>query len=1486
MLLLLAFAGTLPLAAQPTVVDCTTAAIVDALNKGTNHLVFRCATVTVTNPIVITGDVTIESTNRVTFNANNATRIFTVQPGASLTLNNVTLTGGKSTQGGAIFNRGQVFATKCIFAGNNATGTNGANGVNGRDDSFDPGNGGNGNPGVSGLGGAIFNDGTLVLTECTFSTNSATGGNGGAGGKGGNAINGAFTAGDGGNGGAGAPGRGGAVYNANYALVINCIFHRNTAAGGNGGAFGASGTGGLPGKLGRGGLGGGGSGAAVHNTWFVGIRGTTLSDNRADGGNSAATGGVSNSDGEDGLTGAEAWGGAVCNLNQAHLVNSTFSTNRVRGGDGGNGAAGEIEGGRGGHGGNGSGGNFFNNGSSAITNCTFAGGSAAGGTNGVGGAGARPGGPGTLGANRGGNLARLGGTLLLKNSIVARPGAGANGYGAIFDQGYNISSDASITLNGPDSRINLNPRIAGLADNQGFTRTFALLTNSPAIDWGDEFDSPEVDQRGFPIFGDYRDIGAYEYALSSISVFVGDVDGNPIAGVRIVGGGITNGATGGNGYFDFPLLTAGDYTITPSHPGYSFEPESQIVTLGPAVELFFTATRLFTVSGHVRDSVGGIDDVTIQAGDRVAVTDTNGFYQITGLAAGPYTVQPSADGYGFIPGLRQIDLQEDLTNVNFTAVGLHSISGRITAGAQGVPDVVVRAGNRSATTGPSGDYTITEVPEREQIVTPSRFGYSFNPPFLTLTPTGDENGIDFTAFPSFQVTGVVLNASNNLGANAVTLTLRTNTPPGPPPPGALSIVLLSGTNGTFAFTNLRAGSYVLTPSRPGHAFLPPLYSLTLPPDTNVTFQMSPAFFMNGRITAGGVGVSNVTMLAYTNGSVVQTQQTSANGNYTFTNLAGANYRLVPSLSGYDFDPTNRLVNLLGNSNGLDFVATGLYSISGVISNQGGAFRDVLVRAGGATAITDVDGRYTLNNLGPATYTVTPEAVGYSFLPANVSVTLSPSQTIRTNVNFQAVQVYTINGEVREGNFALVGVRISAGGVTNLTGEEGRYTLARVPAGTNVIVRATLPGYQFTPAEQSIVLDRPKNDVDFFARGLSAIGGRVTNAVDGRGLGNIRITVAGGRYQTNTAANGTYLLTNVGPGFLEVVPSFTNRGFNPVSRQVNVITNSVTNGVSFASFTAFNLTGRILRDETSNAMSGVTVRAVGNNTTNTATTDVNGRYEFKALRRAFYVLRPSLAGFGFEPQFVEFDLEADTVQDFIAFQGFSISGRILDGVNGVTNVQVQVNVPDILPVATDSNGNYVISGLREGDYNVIPVPIGYDVTPAERQVSVGPTNATGVNFAARGNLVVSGRVLDPTAGAANIQIRLIRTNSPALNRTAVSDATGTFTFSNITPGLVFLQPIQPTPFDLLSPTNIVLDPFGYEPPTFIANAGRLSLVRSNTFLRITLRALPGVQYHLQTNLNGVGPWADFGPRTTAANGVAEFFHPFTPASPPVLFRSRR
>jgi len=444
-------------------------------------------TIAPVSPYQITNNIILDGTGfNVTFSGSVTSAVFVVHSGVSFSATNITFTGCKNV---------------------------GVTGASGQTNSFSGNIGNAGSPGSAAQGGAIYNQGNDVFVDCMFLDNNATGGNGGTG-----SIPPPSGGLQGGSGGGGGNGFGGAIYNLGTLLLSNSTFTGNTTVGGNGGVSPSGTQGGS-----AGGLGGLGNGAALYNVSGASaiILACTFNNNSATGGNTQQAGGsFSGNIGNTGAAGGVAQGGAIFNLGTNTMLNSTFYQNAVMGGTGGAGgiappAAGNNGlGGNGGSGGAAYGGSIYNGGLVNVTNCTFNQGSAVGGTGGAGTTGPfRAGSNGGTGPGYGANLDNASGTFNLKNSTLAYPNNAANAYGSITDAGNNISSDATPTFVTTNSHDNLDPKLATLSSNGGFTETVALLPGSPAIDAIYDGSAPSVDQRGVPRpNGPRPDIGAFEYA--------------------------------------------------------------------------------------------------------------------------------------------------------------------------------------------------------------------------------------------------------------------------------------------------------------------------------------------------------------------------------------------------------------------------------------------------------------------------------------------------------------------------------------------------------------------------------------------------------------------------------------------------------------------------------------------------------------------------------------------------------------------------------------------------------------------------------------------------------------------------------------------------------------------------------------------------------------------------------------------------------------
>lgn len=555
------------------VTEASEAALRSAIATG-GHVRFCInGTISLTQPITVTKDVSLDARNReVTISGNNATRLFIVSTNINFAATNLTFANGNYTapnepatgvagEGGAIYNGGgKLLFSSCRFTNNHVAGGQAAQST-----------GASGGPG---LGGAIFNrGGQLVLIDTLLSQNSARGGLPnyslpGTGGGPGEAFGGAIAS------------IGGSVQLVDSMIVSNACYamphcEKAGSSGSHGGALHLEATLttivnsslianeavaeildilGCGARAAQGGAinavsgeltildselsfnkaaGAGtrlaaseGRGGAIFSSAKLTVRGSTFASNQALAGDDSRGRG-------DGL------GGGLYSLGEGEITGSTFHSNLARGSDVTSSSGFRFTDGPGGRG---LGGAIFNASSLTITNCTIAQNSAKGGDSkdnedipgdAVGGG---------IFNNSGGSLSAvnttiasnlaLGGTsgefpartlganvantnnatLALRNSILAYPGTNSNAHGTIIDAGHNISSDGSANFSSGTSFNFTDPRLEPLANYGGPTLTMALRSNSPAIDFGDSEGAPATDQRGFPRgTGSGVDIGAFEF---------------------------------------------------------------------------------------------------------------------------------------------------------------------------------------------------------------------------------------------------------------------------------------------------------------------------------------------------------------------------------------------------------------------------------------------------------------------------------------------------------------------------------------------------------------------------------------------------------------------------------------------------------------------------------------------------------------------------------------------------------------------------------------------------------------------------------------------------------------------------------------------------------------------------------------------------------------------------------------------------------------
>jgi trimeric autotransporter adhesin len=233
--------------------------------------------------------------------------------------------------------------------------------------------------------------------------------------------------------------------------------------------------------------------------------------------------------------------------------------------------------------------------------------------------------------------------------------------------------------------------------------------------------------------------------------------GSGLSGVTIslTGAATKSTTTDSSGKYRFLGLPDGAYTVSPSRTGYAFTPVSIDLNVSGAdvTGQDFAATQIgYSVFGRVTSDGSGLSGVTINltgAATKSTTTDSNGNYSFTGLPNGVYTVTPSKTGYNMAPQSRSFNINgADVTGQNFAAI-TYSISGTVTSGGFGLLGAAVDltgAATKSTTTDGNGNYSFTGLSNGAYTVTPTKAGYTFTPPSISVNVNGaDVGGQSFVA---------------------------------------------------------------------------------------------------------------------------------------------------------------------------------------------------------------------------------------------------------------------------------------------------------------------------------------------------------------------------------------------------------------------------------------------------------------------------------------------------------------------------------------------------------------------------------------------------------------------------------------------------------------------------------------------------------------------------------------------------------------------
>jgi len=162
-----------------------------------------------------------------------------------------------------------------------------------------------------------------------------------------------------------------------------------------------------------------------------------------------------------------------------------------------------------------------------------------------------------------------------------------------------------------------------------------------------------------------------------------------------------------------------------------------------------------SIEGRITENGIGLSEITLFNGEEYTVTDSNGNYRFSGLAEGKYTIEPQNYEFDFSPSQSTINLDANKKNIDFTAENLDkffSIAGRVTLNGEGLPNVVIIAGDNRILSKENGEYFFQRLHKSEEGVPylgpyyemrAYNSDYFFTPTVPQLVLISDTTNIDF-----------------------------------------------------------------------------------------------------------------------------------------------------------------------------------------------------------------------------------------------------------------------------------------------------------------------------------------------------------------------------------------------------------------------------------------------------------------------------------------------------------------------------------------------------------------------------------------------------------------------------------------------------------------------------------------------------------------------------------------------------------------------
>jgi hypothetical protein len=863
--------------------------------------------------------------------------------------------------------------------------------------------------------------------------------------------------------------------------------------------------------------------------------------------------------------------------------------------------------------------------------------------------------------------------------------------------------------------------------------------------------------------------------------------------------------TNSTGIYSFTVSADSNYLITPNKTNLVFNPLNrsyQKPSDNYSNQDFKAEQNAVTVTGRVV-KVGttiGLKDVIITVNDNLSTvttaTDDNGEYSFTALVGRSYSISGTKTGWS-ISSLSNVLVTGAMSVPNLIATPYsYTISGKVmNFDSTLLSGVTVSCNNgtytRSLITGITGEYSFTVSADSNYIITPSKTGFIFNPNNrIYYNPTQDLTNENFKAEQNaITITGYVYKTGTTTGVKDVIISVNGN-------PNSTTA---TDNSGKYTFTALVGQSYNIYGSKNGWKISPyPLNTGVLSGSTTVnniyatpdTFNISGYVYNFDNNPLSGVIVScNI-------GTNSRNIVTDSSGFYSFAVRADSNYVIMPSKTGYTFNPLQREYNNpVNNYSSQNYRAEQTtYTITGYVKHNSSGLQGVTITVNGTpstTTTTDSTGKYTFTAFVGNTYSVSAAKTGYSITSINGNPqSVGPVYSNQTIADFIATTLNnaSIQGKVYSSGSLLAGatVRLYKNGnlestqTTSVPPEYSGYSYSFTNLETNQNYKVTVEkaGFTFIPNEDGTgnlgvkyfnnLIGSVEQD---FASNVSTktISGNVHSATSN--IANVTVNITSSSFNTSavTGNDGNYTTTvPAGVEYILSVQDVPDIGYSFVNadtltrttRYSGIVVNDVVGMNFLANVKTYNIKINITGVDQGDVVNFPDIAGSG---LVQITGDISGAGTYT------YTNVPGLTDYTITPQSTEWNFNPSTVTytnligdkeitfTAVSKKQYTISGMVIRNLDGPLSGVVLNISPGSQVVSTDASGNYSFIVNAGGSYTITPSTTtgtgkGYTFSSLVTQ-PIGPiyANVDSVDFVATpiGGLSISGTIYNggtPLEGA--------------------------------------------------------------------------------------------------------------------------------------------